>query len=118
MSFNYININIAHASESTLVLLKNPSGCSCPGDTLTFECTVVGEPYGLTVWSALSNCSGQEITILHRDFGVNTAAAFRNCYSSNNSIVARGLRVENGSYISQLNVTVTSDVIGKSIECL
>ena len=82
-----------------------------------------GELYGATVWrgSALSNCSSQEITFLHeRDFGVNTTTvtAFRNCYSSNNSIVAHSLRVENGSYISQLNVTVTnSDIIGKSIEC-
>ena len=81
---------------------------------------MVGEPYGVTVWrgSALSSCSVHEITLLHRDFGVNTAAAFRNCYSSNSFIVAQGFKVENGSYISQLNVTVTSDVIGKSVECL
>ena len=77
-----------------------------------------GESYGQTIWrgSVFRNCVN-EIVLYHYEFGANRTATFRNCYSSNNSIVARGLRVENGLYISQLNVTVTSDVIGKSIKC-
>ena len=103
--------------------LRNKTDCTCPGDTLTFECAVMGKSYGLTVWtgSVFSNCLAvQEIVLFHSDIGANGASTLRKCsyIHGNVSIVAQGLRVENGSYISQLNVTVTSDVIGKSIECL
>ena len=62
----------------------------------------------------------QEIALVHSEFRTSNKSAYlRNCIRKhgNNSIVAHSLRVENVLYISQLNVTVTSDVIGKSIEC-
>ena len=77
-----------------------------------------GESYGQTIWTGgvFRNCVN-EIVLYHYEFGANRTTT-RGCYISNNFIVAQGLRVENGShYISQLNVTVTSDMIGKSIEC-
>ena len=39
-------------------------------------------------------------------------------YCNDGDIVARGLRVENKSYTSQLNVTLTNDLAGESIECV
>ena len=56
-----------------------------------------------------------EIVLLHSRFESNTGT-LRMC--SNGAIVGRSLRVEdNGGYTSQLNVTVSSDMIGESIEC-
>ena len=83
-----------------------------------------GELYGLTIWTGgvFSKCLPlQEVALIHSEFrAANKSAYSRNCIHEhgNNSIVAHSLRVENGLYISQLNVTVTSDVIGKSVECL
>ena len=36
---------------------------------------------------------------------------------NNGSIIGRIIGIENGVYISQLNVTLTSDIVGRSIEC-
>ena len=46
-----------------------PSRCICPGDTLTYECTVVG--LGVTVWTGSAfSCpsSNNEIALLHSRF--------------------------------------------------
>ena len=45
------------------------SGCACPGDTLTYECTVVGA--GSTIWTGSAfNCSNSNymILLLHNRF--------------------------------------------------
>ena len=93
------------------------SRCTCPGNTLTFECTVSGMMWGATVWrgSALDSnyCRIQEIVLLHDDYSTEDGIH----ESCGDSIEAQTLRVENGSYTSQFNITVTSDLIGKSIEC-
>ena len=90
------------------------SGCICPGYTLTYECTVIGELLGATIWEGSAfSCLSDEITLLHRQF---PESARGQCNSG--SIVGRSLRIDNGSYYtSQLNVTVSSDMIGKSIVC-
>ena len=92
--------------------------CTCPGSTLTYECTVVGGSGGATVWrGTVFNCplSDHEIVLLHGRFESDTGT-FKTC--NNGAIVGRGLRVEdNSSYTSQLNVTVSPDMIGESIEC-
>ena len=48
-------------------LLLKRAHCDCPGDTLTFEFSVVGEPHGITIWrgTALSKCEDQEISLRH-----------------------------------------------------
>ena len=93
-------------------------GCICPGYTLTYECTVMGGPGGATVWrGTVFNCplSDHEVVLLHSRFESDTGT-FRTC--NNGAIVGQSLRVEDNSrYISQLNVTVSSDMIGESIEC-
>ena len=90
--------------------------CVCPGDDLTYECTVVGA--GSTVWtgSAFScSTSNNEITLLHSRFS-STQGDYGSC--NNGDIVARSLSVEGNNYTSQLNVTVTYDTAGKTIMCL
>ena len=78
----------------------------------------MGGPGGATVWRGTAlNCtmSDHEIVLLHSRFELDTGT-LRMC--NNGAIVGRSLRVEsNSGYISQLNVTVSSDMIGESIEC-
>ena len=90
--------------------------CKCSGDTLTFECSVVGESYGITIWrgTALDVCEDQEISLRHNRF-TEPMGARESC--NNNFIIGQSLRVENGCYTSELNVTVTLDKVGKTIEC-
>ena len=106
---------IGNVSENNSELLLR-SSCTCPGYTLTYECRVMGERLGATVWEGSAfNCLSNEITLLHRQF---LESARGQCNSG--SIVGHSLRIDNGSYLvytSQLNVTVSSDMIGKSIEC-
>ena len=94
------------------------SGCACPGDILTYECTVEGELGGTTVW---------EGTVFDCPQTYNAILLFHNHYSSvykilracnNGAIVARLISVEGNNYTSQLNVTVTPDTAGKTIMCL
>ena len=88
------------------------SGCACPGDTLTYECTVVGGPRGVTVWTGSGfDCAANEIVLSHKRFLNGT---FGSC--NNGAIVARSVSVEGNNYISQLNVS--SDIAGKTIKCL
>ena len=103
------------ALENSLRLLRG-NHCNCPGDTLTFECSVVGESYGITIWqgSALDKCEVQEISLRHDRF-TEPMGARESC--NNNFIIGQSLRVENGCYTSELNVTVTLDDDGKTIEC-
>ena len=37
--------------EQGLQLLDTSNRCLCPGDSLTYECTVMGEPGGSTAWT-------------------------------------------------------------------
>ena len=74
---------------------------------------------GITVWRGTAfNCSqsDNEIILLHTRFQ-SDADMLKTC--NNGTIVGRGIRVENNSsFTSQLNVTVTPDVIGESVECV
>ena len=70
---------------------------------------------GFTVWqgSALS-CTGNEIILVHRRF-TSEGGAFGEC--NGGSIVGRSIRVKDGYYLSQLNVTVNDNVLGRDITC-
>ena len=127
---SYTYSNVANMYGCHKVAFKPPghgsnfeliSYCGCPGYTLSYKCAVAGSDHlGTTVWSGSAfDCSGGEINLLHRfyngtesDTGVR---AYGEC--NNSSIVAQGVRVENGTYISQLNISVSNDMIGRSIEC-
>ena len=96
--------------------LVSPSGCVCVDSNVVYKCTVMGTSEGFTVWqgSALS-CISNEITLVHRHF-TSEGGAFDEC--NDGSIVGRSVGVEDGYYISQLNVTVNNDVLGKRITCI
>ena len=91
-----------------------PSGCVCPGDTLTYTCTARGGPSGATVWFGTAfDCAINEIVLLHSRF---TYGTFATC--NNGAIAARSLSIERNNYTSQLNVTINSETAGKTIKCV
>ena len=88
-----------------------PSGCACPGDILTYKCIIMGTYFGVTVWTGSAFMSNCEITLLHIRF----PSVADEC--NNGAIVGRSLSVEDNNYTSQLNIIVTPDIAGKTIEC-
>ena len=90
------------------------NGCVCPGDTLTYECTAMG--LGSTIWTGSAlHCTNDEIVLIHTRFLYNESGILTSC--NNGAIVARILSVEDNNYTSQLNVTITPDTAGETIEC-
>ena len=91
------------------------STCNCPEYSITYECTVLG---GLaTVWKGSAfDCqnSNNEIVLLHNRFNSHDGSQ-RFC--NNGAMVAQSVKTDDIYYTSQLRVTVTSDLIGKSVEC-
>ena len=73
---------------------------------------------GVTVWQGTAlDCGSKnnELLLLHRRFTLEGGTS-EEC--NNGDIVGESLRVEGNSYTSRLNVTLTSDMIGRSIACV
>ena len=84
--------------------------CTCQGFNQSFQCVVMGG--GATIWRGSGfECAAtnHEIALIHR------VGTQRKC--NNGAIVGRVIRTENNHYISQLNVTVNSQLNGSSIIC-
>ena len=87
-------------------------------DMLTFECQVTGGVS--TVWNGnafMCPASGNEIVLLHSRFDNGTSGT---CNDINNSVTIVGESIEvNGSkYTSQLNISFSSSLIGKTVNCV
>lgn len=83
------------------------SGCLCPGNNVIYECRVASGG-AATVWK-IDDC---EIRLRHSEYR-SGGQNINRCKSK-----ARSLRIaEDGSYISQLNITVTDEIVGKRITC-
>ena len=71
-----------------------------------------------TVWRGSAfNCANRnnEIFLLDNNFGSMDGNPLSEC--NNGAITGQVIGVEEGFYTSQLSVTVSSDLIGKTIEC-
>ena len=89
---------------------------ACLGDTLTFECSTAGR-LGSTVFQGdLLDCDG--IILLHSRFSNMSAATSETC--NNGRIRGYSLPINDSEpcYTSQLHVTVSPDMTGKSIICV
>ena len=100
--------------------------CICPGDTVTYQCTVDGDYGGFTLWKGkFFNCLSPQnhenyniVELRHSQLLKNNDAQGGEAKECNDGdIVGRIVRVENDSFISHLNITLTSAIIGKEIEC-
>ena len=97
-------------------------GCACPGDTVTYECTVLSGSGGITVWEGdFFHCSSgtQLIELLHIPLTSEPEGeVFVTQMCNDGDIMGRIIRAGNNSFTSQLNVTLTSDYAGRDIECI
>lgn len=83
---------------------------------MKFECNVVGA--GTTVFEGSAfDCenSHNEIKLLHLRFN-STDGARGTC--NNGIIVGRSTGVEDSLYTSQLDVRISSNLIGRTVECI
>ena len=82
---------------------------------MTYECTVMGDFRGATIWIGTAlNCPLDEIVLVHSHF-INHNTIIRSC--NYGATVAQGLYALNNNYTSQLNVTATRDIDGTPITC-
>ena len=98
-------------SEGTVLT----GSCICPEQEAVFNCTVDGG--ATTVWkgSALENCSDGSIILRHSQFN-NEHTISKTCGISG-QVIGQGISVENGSYTSQLILSITQQIIGSNIAC-
>ena len=70
---------------------------------------------GTTIWTGSAfDCFSNEIPLRHSQFSHTGTSGSCN----NGAIVVRSLFVEGNNYTSQLNVTLTPDIAGKTIICV
>ena len=95
-------------------LLEND--CICPQNrqNLTFLCSTEGR--GNTLWRGsafICSQQGDEISLEHSQF-TRVGGIAGQC----GNITARGLRVEDGVYTSQIIIPFSSYLIGRTVECV
>ena len=112
---------ISGMDEEGLKLLNTSERCLCPGESLTYECTVMGEPGGSTVWQgSVFNCTNHEISLFHSLYET-TEGAYGECDDIVGQSVRNTTNSDNNSttyYVSQLTVPISSGTEGRTIECL
>ena len=89
--------------------------CICPGHEAVFECTV--DDGVTTVWqgSALENCSDGTVILRHSKF--DEGHTINETCGTSGRVVGHAISAENGSYTSQLIISITPQIIGSLIEC-
>ena len=92
------------------------SDCICPGSLINYQCSIAGG--GTTVWRGTAiQCSGlnKHIPLRHSNFNA-SEKPYGEC--NNGAITARAIGAVDNRYISQLNVTVSRELINKTVECV
>ena len=96
-------------------MLQAPANvnCVCPGELMVFTCNIIGG--GNTLWDGSAfSCASNEIFLRHSQFSL-PAGISGSC--NNGAIMGRSIGVTDGCYSSELNVTVSSDLSGRTIQC-
>ena len=84
--------------------------CTCEGHNQIYECRVTGS--GAIVWRGTAfdcSSSSNEIVLFQSSSGTQVC--------NNGAISGRIFRAENNTYISQLTVSVSAEMIGMNISC-
>ena len=96
--------------------------CICPEDVVTYECTVMSGSHGATIFrgnpSSFYDCTGDsnnptEIVFHHSQFNNSLQST-----CNNGTVVGQSLSNDGTYHKSQLNITVTSELIGDTIKCV
>ena len=86
--------------------------CTCPQGIVTYECTIRGLAIA---WegTALDSCSGGEIALTNRDL---MEPMQRTVICNGGTVAAHG-SVEDGCLTSQLNITFSATLQGRTVSC-
>ena len=84
--------------------------CGCPGQNVSYSCTVNGGVF--TKWSGTAfMCGGNEIILRHNDF----EGSVREC--NNGAIAGYGTQIDGDCYTSRLDVTLSPELNGRTVTC-
>ena len=96
---------------SITTLRSSAIDCVCPEDQRVYECSVPGGV--ATVWRGSAfDCGLASNSIILRHSNPNSVGT-----CNNGHLVAESIETFNGTFTSQLNVTVSEDLHNKTIEC-
>ena len=86
--------------------------CACPGEVLTYTCTINGSM--ATIWGGTAfNCAGSGIILRHSEFNNGISGQ---C-GSDGAILGRSVNVSGTYYTSQLSVNVSNGLNITSVNC-
>ena len=91
-------------------MVVNGSNCTCEGHNQVYECRVSGS--GVIVWKGTAfDCSSSSSELVLSQSRSDTQVC------NNGAIVGCIIRAENNTYISQLTVSVSAEMVGTMISC-
>ena len=104
-------------AANNILQVPDNATCACPGEVLTYSCSVIGA--GNTVWNGTAfNCGSSgtqnEISLRHTQFD-RPGGATGSC--NNDAIKAQSIGVVNNCYTSNLTVRISTTLNNTSIQC-
>ena len=114
-SADTVTVNSQEGTSGEFSLI---SGCVCSSYSVTYTCRIFGG--GNTLWNGTafscpsnSDSNNNQILLRHSGFGTE-----RNSVGTCNGGAITGEGVSStGGFTSQLNVTITSDLVGRQVSC-
>jgi hypothetical protein len=117
MTFFYSIFSTLHKFAGDDSLIPNGAACVCPGEEVTYTCSILGG--GATLWSGSTlDCQPDGITLRHS--GSFQPGTFTYCNGDITSEIV-GIReivgIQGDCYISRLNFTAMAKFNSTSIDC-
>ena len=97
-------------TETDNFVAINNTDCICEGYHLVYECNITGGGFILWRGTAFECPSSSDELILPRHY-----PSMKTC--NNGAITGHIIHTENNTYVSQLTVSVSAEMIGKNISC-
>ena len=94
-----------------------PESCICPGDEMTFECTIEGDAGTYWKGTALEECLQGRILIRHSQFRSGGHTERNACGASGTAIVRTISAVNNTLFTTQLTIFANQWLNGRTVKC-
>ena len=111
--YTLLSIAQGHIYSTTLKGTEQ-LGCICPGQTLTYECSVDGSSSTTTWTGSVFDCPeiDNELIFLHRRASEDTTIS-----CNGGDIIGRIVGNTENNFVTQINITFSPSLNGKTIEC-
>ena len=89
---------------------------------MIYECSIMGGFGGSTIFrgkpSPFADCTGNPnlLSLPHSQFDHESQDVIRTC--NDDAVIGRSISIQNGTYTSQLSITITSELLGDTIQCI